>query len=41
MDNIKIDLGETGWRDINWIYQVQDRNHCRALVKPVLNLLVP
>jgi hypothetical protein len=41
VDHIKIVLGETEWDDKNWIYLVQDRDNCSAIVKPVLNLLVP
>jgi hypothetical protein len=25
-DNIKMDLGEVGWRDVDWISLAQDRN---------------
>jgi hypothetical protein len=41
VDNIRMDLGEVGWGDVNWIDLVQDRNRWRALVNSVLNLLVP
>jgi hypothetical protein len=41
VDNIKLDLGEMGWDDVDWIGQVRDRNRWRALVKSVLNLRVP
>jgi hypothetical protein len=26
MDNIKMDLGETGWGDMDWIYLAQNRD---------------
>jgi hypothetical protein len=26
MDNIRMDLGEVGWDDVNWIILAQDRN---------------
>jgi hypothetical protein len=39
--NIRIDLGEVGWGDVDWIGLAKDRNRRRALVNSVLNLLVP
>jgi hypothetical protein len=41
VDNIRIDLGEVGWGDVDWIGLAQDRNRWRALVNSVLNLRVP
>jgi hypothetical protein len=41
VDNIKMDLGEVGWSDVDWIGLAQDRNRWRALVNSVLNLRVP
>jgi hypothetical protein len=41
VDNIKIDLGEVGWGDVDWIGLAQDRNRWRAVVNSVLNLRVP
>jgi hypothetical protein len=41
VDNIRIDLGEVGWGDVEWIGLAQDRNRWRALVNSVLNLRVP
>jgi hypothetical protein len=41
MDNIRMDLGEVGWGDVNWIGLAQDRNRWRALVNSALNLRVP
>jgi hypothetical protein len=38
MDNIRIDLGEVGWGDMDWIGLAQDRNRWRALVNSLLNL---
>jgi hypothetical protein len=32
VDNIKMDLGEVGWSDVDWIGLAQDRNRWRALV---------
>jgi hypothetical protein len=33
VDNIKINLRERGWGDMNWIYLGQDRDQWRALLK--------
>jgi hypothetical protein len=41
VDNIRMDLGEVGWGDVDWIGLVQDRDNWRALVNSVLNLRVP
>jgi hypothetical protein len=41
VDNIRMDLGEVGWGDVDWIGLTQDRNRWRALVNTVLNLRVP
>jgi hypothetical protein len=41
VNNIKMDLGEVGWGDVDWIGLAQDRNRRRALVNSVLNLRVP
>jgi hypothetical protein len=41
VDNIKLDLGEVGWGDGDWIALAKDRNRWRALVNSVLNLRVP
>jgi hypothetical protein len=38
VDNIKMDLGEVGWGDVDWIDLAQDRNRLTALVNSVLNL---
>jgi hypothetical protein len=38
--NIRMDLGEVGWGDVDWIGLAQDRNRWRALVNSVLKLLV-
>jgi hypothetical protein len=36
-----MDLREIGWDGGNWINLAQDRDQWRALVKAVMNLLVP
>jgi hypothetical protein len=41
VDNIRIDLGEARWGDVDWIGLAQDRNRWRALVNSVLNFRVP
>jgi hypothetical protein len=41
VDNIRMDLGEVGWGDVDWIGLVQDRNRWRALVNSVSNLRFP
>jgi hypothetical protein len=41
VDNNRMDLGEVGLRDVDWIGLAQDRNRWRALVNFVLNLWVP
>jgi hypothetical protein len=41
VDNIRMDLGEVGWDDVDWIGLAKDRNRWRADVNSVLNLRVP
>jgi hypothetical protein len=41
VDNIRMDLGEVGWGNVDWIGLAQDRNRWSALVNSVLNLRVP
>jgi hypothetical protein len=38
VDNIRMDLGEVGWGDADWIDLAQDRNRRRALMNLELNL---
>jgi hypothetical protein len=40
-NNIRMDLGEVGWGDVDWIDLAKDRNRLRAVVNSVLNLRVP
>jgi hypothetical protein len=39
--NIKVDVEEIGWGDVDWIGLAQDRDKGRALVNLVMNLQVP
>jgi hypothetical protein len=39
--DIRTDLGEVGWSDVDWIGPAQDRNRWKALVNSLLNLRVP
>jgi hypothetical protein len=40
-DNIKMDLREIGFGDVDWIHLSQDRDRWRALVNTVMSLRVP
>jgi hypothetical protein len=40
-DNIKMDLREIGFGDVDWIHWAQDRDRWRAVVNTVMNLRVP
>jgi hypothetical protein len=40
-DNIKMDLREIEFGDVDWIYWAQVRDRWRALVNTVMNLRVP
>jgi hypothetical protein len=41
LNNIRMDLVEVGWRDVDWIGLAQDMDRWRVLVNSVLNLPVP
>jgi hypothetical protein len=41
VDNIRMDVGEVGWGDVEWIGLAKDRNRWRAVVNSVLKLRVP
>jgi hypothetical protein len=41
LDNIKMDLKERGWDDMDWIDLALDRDQWRALVNMVINFRVP
>jgi hypothetical protein len=40
-DNIRMDLRETGWDDMDWIDLAQYRDQWKAVVNTVMNLRVP
>jgi hypothetical protein len=40
VDNIRMDLGEMGWGDVDWIGLAKVRNRWRAVVNSVLNFRV-
>jgi hypothetical protein len=41
LDNIRMDLVEVGWSDVDWIGLAQNRVRWRARVNSVLNLRAP
>jgi hypothetical protein len=41
VDNIRMDLGEVGWGDVDWIDLAQDRDRWRSLVNAAMNLQAP
>jgi hypothetical protein len=41
VDNIKMDLGETGWCGVDWIGLTQYRNRWKILVNSAMKLRVP
>jgi hypothetical protein len=40
-EDIKMDLREIGFQDVDWIHWAQDRDRWRALVNTVMNPWVP
>jgi hypothetical protein len=40
VDNIKIDLREIGWDDVDWIDLAPNKDQWKALVSTVMNLRV-
>jgi hypothetical protein len=41
MDNVRMDVEEVGWGDVDWIGLAHDTNRWRAPVNSVLNFWVP
>jgi hypothetical protein len=41
LDNIKMDLREIGWSDMDWIDLAEDRDQWRVFVSMVMNFRVP
>jgi hypothetical protein len=41
VDNVEMDLRETGWDGMDWIDLAQNRGQWRAPVNTVMNLRVP
>jgi hypothetical protein len=41
VDDIKMDLRETGWNGVDWTAVAQDRDQWRTLVNTIMNLRVP
>jgi hypothetical protein len=41
LDNIRMDLGEVGWGDVDWIGLAQDRNRWTVLGNSALNVRFP
>jgi hypothetical protein len=41
VDNIKMDLGETGWGGMEWVDLSKDRDYWKALVNTVMNFQAP
>jgi hypothetical protein len=39
--NIRIDLREIGWENMDWMHLVRDNDNWRALVNAVMKLRVP
>jgi hypothetical protein len=37
-DNINMDLKETGYEGVDWIYLIQEREHWRTLVNKIMNI---
>jgi hypothetical protein len=41
VDHIKMDLGDIGWGDVDWIRLAQDGDQWRTLVNVVMNIWIP
>jgi hypothetical protein len=40
-DNIRMDLREIGWEEVNWMHVTQDRHERWVVVNTIMNLRVP
>jgi hypothetical protein len=40
-DNIRMDLRAIGWKGVDWMHLVQDRDQRQSVMKTVMNLRVP
>jgi len=40
-DNIRMDVREIGWKCVDWMHLVEDRDQWWALVKTVISIRVP
>jgi hypothetical protein len=40
-DNIKMDIQEVEWKDVDWVKLAQDRDNWRDVVNMMTNLQVP
>jgi hypothetical protein len=40
-DNIRMDLTEIGWKDVDWMHLTQDRDQWLDILNTVMNLRVP
>jgi hypothetical protein len=40
-DNIKMNLEEIGYEDVDWIHLAQNRDQWRAVVNTAMNILIP
>jgi hypothetical protein len=40
-ENVRTDLTEVGWENVDWMHLAQDRNQWRAVVNTVMNHWVP
>jgi hypothetical protein len=40
-EDIRMDLREVGWEDVDWIHLAQKRDQCQAIVNMLLELRFP
>jgi len=40
-NNIRMGIREMGWEGVNWMVQIQDRDHRRFLMNTEMNFRVP